>query len=198
MRKEQVAAIQMPGAFDTGRVYCKWQLSLIMGCTCCAGRLPLKDALCRLKNGEFEAFLPPLHFVLTQFSRQLTKEFLQAGNKASIALADQSCMPCVIGAWTLLKPTPWTDLLTKCMLAQLLGNNDHRFVESAFRIARDHLGLRTVVTLAQFFERVRYACPHTSMLCCPPAGCLLLEQPAGSCRNNATFRQLQQLHHYRP
>ncbi|KAK9806670.1 hypothetical protein WJX73_006436 [Symbiochloris irregularis] len=69
-----------------------------------------------LKSGEFEAFLPPLHFVLTQFSRHLTKEFLEAGNK-------------------------------------LLGNNDHRFVESAFRIAREQLGLRTVLAIPQFFER---------------------------------------------
>lgn len=37
---------------------------------------------------------------------------------------------------------------------QLQGKTDQRFVEAAFRLARDHLGVKTALTPAHFFAQV--------------------------------------------
>lgn len=52
------------------------------------------------------------------------------------------------------RPSSNTDEL-RSLCAQLLGKTDGRFLEIAFKILRDQLGLNPVLTPAQFFERVR-------------------------------------------
>ncbi len=46
-------------------------------------------------------------------------------------------------------------ILCSCLPVQLQGKTDQRFIESSFKLFRDVLNVKTVLTSAQFFEQVR-------------------------------------------
>lgn len=69
---------------------------------------------------------------------------------------------------------------------QLQGKTDQRFVEGAFRLARDHLGVRTVLTPAHFFATVGPRGAHGCA--CAGPGCLPLH--AARARARTRVRQL--------
>ncbi len=101
---------------------------------------------CRLRLGDPVAFLPLLSFTLLKFSRHVARFILRNGYEVSTAAVSRTGHKCcgpAVNVTDPLLPGP----------VQLAGKTDQRFVESVFRMLRELLSVRTVLTPAQFFEQ---------------------------------------------
>lgn len=121
--------------------------------------------------GDPCASLPVLNFVLLKYSRHVAAHILSVGVEVGHCMQSVAALFIVLAingvatAFTKSKQ-PHADLLpslspptlsppTHTKSQQLQAKTDDGFVRGAFRLCRDHLGIRTVLTPAQFLEQVR-------------------------------------------
>lgn len=138
------------------------------------GRRSTRDSprACRLRLGDPLAVLPLLNHVLLKYSKHVTKWILDHGIEvgrsppargACCTRRSPASRPMRRSAAALPPPSrprlPWA----ACTL-QLHGKTDQRFVEHAFKLFRDTMGLRPVITPAQFLEH-GYAERKVLLLC---------------------------------
>lgn len=105
------------------------------------------------------ALLPILSFALLKFSRHVARFVVRSGFEVG-----QTPLGWVVLARTLasrqtsvssLQIAAVINTLCSGLLVQLQGKTDQRFIESSFKLFRDVLNVKTVLTPAQFFEQVR-------------------------------------------
>ena len=151
---------------------------------CCKDASTLQQPLCRSSS-------PVLQKLCRAVCRTLTQEGLAHVTKACFLTAHCLQLTCDIcsplhTALLLLTSQPADSVLavTKRVSfvhcpAQLQGKTDARFLETVLKLARDHFGLKPVLTCGQFLEQARR--PKT--LSTLPA-----HQPRHSCSNQGWAR----------
>lgn len=110
----------------------------------------------RLRLGDPSTFLPLLNYILLEFSPNIYLDLKKKGFEV--------CWD----SWQL--PLAKCDLLSSDALPsvvfQLQGKTDARFTDVAFRVLRDYLRIKPVITPAQFLEQV---CPPSDSMHNSPA-----------------------------
>jgi hypothetical protein len=119
---------------------------------------PTKNTPPRLQRGDPAALLPLLHHALLRYSRHVARRLVESGLEVKMNKqhTHKHQAPPTTTTTTTHNQKHTTQQRTNTTTQhQLHGKTDARFVEGAFRAAREVLGVRTALRHQQFLEQVR-------------------------------------------